>query len=181
MGRRGRGESGGPSQTGIASITDGGFEKPFDHDEPGFGWQLARELPRVRVRFDADQPRAGAHSLCIDWSGFSNQFVPVASQLVLVEPKTQYRLSFTARTEDLVTAGLPIVSVIDVSRDGKGLARSSPLSQGTNGWQPYTVGFTTSGETKAVRLQIRRDDCGGGSCPIFGRVWFDDFSLEKSL
>lgn len=171
--------SGDPSQTGLASITDGGFEKPFDHDEPGFGWQLARELPQVRVGFDPDQPHAGAHSLRVDWSGFSNQFAPVASQLILVEPKTQYRLSFTARTEDLVTAGLPIVSVIDMSRDGKELARSSSLSQGTNGWQLYTVGFTTSSETKAMRIRIRRDDCGGASCPIFGRVWFDDFSLEK--
>ncbi|MBA3442540.1 MAG: hypothetical protein H0T92_22005 [Pyrinomonadaceae bacterium] len=176
----GRGESG-DHQTGVARITDGGFEKPSDNDEPGFGWQLARELPRARVRFDADQPRAGAHSLCIEWSGASNQFVPVATQLVLVEPKTRYRLSFTARTEDLVTAGLPIVSVIDVSRDGKELARSSPLSQGTSGWLPYTVELTTSGETKAVRIQIRRDDCGSGSCPIFGRVWFDNFSLEKFL
>jgi hypothetical protein len=85
-----------------------------------------------------------------------------------------------ARTQDLLTIGLPIVTVADASGDnGSVLGQSTPVPRGTSGWQNYTVEFATAETTSAVLIVIRRQDCKGGPCPIFGIFCVDDFSLEK--
>jgi hypothetical protein len=90
-------------------------------------------------------------------------------------------LSFAARTEKLVTGGPPIVFVSDASSsDGRALAQSMPLPTGTSGWQDYTVEFTTSDTTGAVVISVQRQNCPGDQCPIFGSLWFDSFTLQKS-
>ena len=177
----GRAESNGTRQSGLGAITDGGFESGIDADDPGFGWQLARDVPTVRLSRDNDEPGLGTHSLRVDWNGASQPFTPVVSQLVLVESKVRYRLSFMARAQEVVTGGLPLVAVIDANRDGQTLAQTEPLSSDTSGWQKHTIDFATSDETRAVRLIVQRENCTSEPCPIFGRVWFDAFSLRKLL
>ncbi|MBA3712095.1 MAG: tetratricopeptide repeat protein [Pyrinomonadaceae bacterium] len=168
------------SQSGVAVITDGSFESEIDaEDDEGFGWQLVRDMPTVRVARDNNEPGAGTHSLRVDWNGASHPSTSVVSQLVLVEPKMRYRLNFKARTQNVVTGELPVVTVIDAGPDGRTLVQTEPLPSGTSGWQEYTVQFATSGETRAVRIIVQRQNCTGEPCPIFGRVWFDAFSLQK--
>lgn len=165
---------------GIATIFDGGFEGSIIVDDPGFGWQLARDLPAVRLSQDPNEPRAGAYSLRAEFNGNSDPNSPITSHLVLVEPSTRYRLDFAARTQEVVTGGSPVVAVADADSSGGGtLAQSSPLPQGTTGWRDYTMEFTTSSVTRALLITVRRRQCTSGPCPIFGRVWFDDFSLRK--
>ncbi len=84
-----------------------------------------------------------------------------------------------ARAEKVVTGGLPVVTVIDANRDRHTLTQTEPLSSDTAGWQKHTVEFATSDETHAVRIIIQRQSCPSEPCPIFGRVWFDAFSLQK--
>lgn len=175
----GRDDSNGTRQSGLGTVTDGGFETEIDADEPGFGWQLARDVATVRFSRDNNEPGSGTHSLRVDWNGASHPWTSVVSQLVLVEPKVRYRLSFMARTEKVVTGGLPVVTVIDANRDGHTLAQTEPLSSDTSGWQKHTVELVTSDETHAVRIIIQRQSCPSEPCPIFGRVWFDAFSLQK--
>lgn len=165
---------------GTAAVVDGGFEGDIVLDDVGFGWQPARDTPTVRVSLDTENPRAGMHSLLIAWSGDADPNAPVMSQLVLVEPNARYRLSFMSSTREVVTGGLPIITVTNASGDDERvLARSSPLPQGTRQWQGYRVEFVTAGTISAIRLSIRRQNCGDTPCPIFGRTWFDDFSLQK--
>ncbi len=175
----GRVESNGARQNGPGTVIDGGFETEIDADEPGFGWQLQRDVATVRIYRDDNEPGSGTHSLRVDWNGASPPWTSVVSQLVLVEPKVRYRLSFMARSEKVVTGGLPMVTVIDANRDGHTLAQTEPLSSETNGWQKHTVELVTSDETHAVRISIQRQSCASEPCPIFGRVWFDAFSLQK--
>jgi len=174
----GRDESG-ARQSGFGIITDGGFEGEIDADNPGFGWQLTRDVPAARASRDTSEPAVGAYSLRVDWNGASYPFTPVVSQLVLVESKVRYRLNFMARTQKVVTGGLPVVAVIDANRDGQTLAQTGPLSSDISGWQEHTVEFATSDETRAVRIIVQRENCTSEPCPIFGRVWFDAFSLWK--
>lgn len=165
---------------GKAAVHDGGFESNIVLDDVEFRWQPARDTQTVRVSLNTDDTRAGIHSLLIAWSGDSDPNASVVSQLVLVEPNARYRLSFMSRTQEVVTGGLPVVTVTDADdNDERVLARSSPLSQGTSRWQEYRVEFVTAGTTSAVRISIRRQNCGGAPCPIFGLTWFDDFSLHK--
>ena len=166
---------------GKASVTDGGFESGIKFDDPGFGWQLTSVASAFRYSLDAVEPKEGAHSLRIDFNGDYNPASPVVSQLVLVERGARYRLHFAARTEELVTGGLPIIVVSDAgsSSNGRSLVESSPLPQGTSGWQDQSIEFTAGDATSAILISFVRQSCGGVPCPIFGRVWLDQFSIEK--
>ena len=164
----------------ISAITDGSFESDINLDDPGFGWQLASNLQAVRLSLDTNEPHTGAYSLRLYWSGDSNPSTSVVSQLVLVEPKTRYRLSFAVRTQEMLTIGLPMVSVADAGGDdGPVLAQSKTFPRGTSGWQDYTIEFATAETTSGVRITIRRETCNMVPCPILGQAWVDDFSLER--
>lgn len=164
----------------ISAITDGSFESDINLDDPGFGWQLASNLQAVRLSLDTNEPHTGTYSLRLYWSGDSNPSTSVVSQLVLVEPKTRYRLSFAVRTQEMLTIGLPMVSVADAGGDdGPVLAQSKTFPRGTSGWQDYTIEFATAETTSGVRITIRRETCNMVPCPILGQAWVDDFSLER--
>jgi len=176
---KGREPSVGSLPNGKASITDGDFEGKIALDEPGFGWQFRANMPTVRALLDTSDPHRGAQSLRLEYRGNSDPTVPVVSELVLVEPKARYRLSFAARTRDMVTGGSPLVAVTDAS-DERVLAQSTSLPRGTSGWRDYVLDFVTTEKTSAVLIQIQRQGCEDIPCPVFGYVWFDTFTLEKS-
>lgn len=166
-----------PSSTGF---TNGGFEEQINLDEPGFGWQIARNLQAVKASLDQGQPHQGRNSLLLDWSGETNPQSPVISQTVLVEPNARYRLRFSIRTEELVSGGLPFIAVVDAaSGDSHALAQSDPFPLKTTSWQDQSVDFTTGKDAQAVVVTLQRQSCSRNPCPIFGRVWLDDFTLQK--
>jgi hypothetical protein len=102
------------------------------------------------------------------------------SQLVLAKSGTRYRLRFWARTEGLVSAGLPLITVSDAGLDANQLlAQSEQFPPTSGGWREYNLEFVTGDTTEAVSIRLERRGCPGALCPIFGRVWLDDFSLEK--
>jgi len=164
---------------GMAVVANSGFEDPINIDELGFGW-ITRDLPTAHILLDAKEPAAGSYSLRLDWSGESDPATPVISQLVLVEPGTRYRLSFAARTQDLLSVALPSVSVVDAGDDKQiVLAQSKPLPRGTSAWQDYTTEFVTAAATRAVLLGIHRENCAVAPCAAVGHTWFDKFSLTR--
>jgi tetratricopeptide (TPR) repeat protein len=165
---------------GLSQITNGSFEGQLKLDETGFGWQFVRGVSTLKFSLDTIEPRAGAHSLRLDWSGDSPPAAPVTSQLVIVEPTTRYRLTFAARTQEIVSGALPLVAVVDKSStDNRSLAQSKPLAKGSSNWQDYSLDFTTGNETRAVLIGLQRETCASESCPIFGKLWLDNFSLQK--
>jgi Tfp pilus assembly protein PilF len=162
----------------IGRITNQSFEDRIG-DGPGFDWQIERDLDTVRAFVELSNPHTGTRSLGFDWSSDSNSSTQLISQLVLVEPKARYRLSFAARTQQLVTAGLPVILVIDAHGKGQVLAQSPPMPSGTSEWQDYSLEFATGEAIEAVHLSLRREQCSGEPCPIIGRLWLDSFSLQK--
>jgi Tfp pilus assembly protein PilF len=165
----------------IAQITDGGGEGRLTLSEPGFGWQQLPALDGMSVARDTANPRSGTSSLLLDFKGHTNPSSSILAQTVLVKPNTRYYLKFAARTQDVVTGGPPLVTLIDASSsDRRVLAQSPSLQQGTSVWQDYIVEFTTPPATEAVTINIIRVTCPGSVCPIFGRVWLDDFSLHDA-
>jgi hypothetical protein len=175
----GRQENGESNPQGIGAIVNGGFEEPITLDDPGFGWQLATNLPAVRTSLDKTEPHTGSYSLRLDWSGNSDPSAGVISQLVLVQPNTRYRISFAARTREMLTIGLPIVTVTDAGSGESVLGQSKTFPQGTSGWQDFTVEFATTETTKAVLIAIRRQNCATAPCAAIGHAWFDDLSLQR--
>jgi hypothetical protein len=175
----GREVNGASNPQGIGAIINGGFEEPITLDDPGFGWQLATNPQAVRTSLDTTEPHAGSYSLRLDWSGNSDPSAAVISQLVLVQPSTRYRASFAARTREMLTIGLPLVTVTDAGSGESVLGQSKTLPQGTSGWQDFTVEFTTAEATRAVLISIRRQNCATAPCAAIGHAWFDDLFLQR--
>jgi hypothetical protein len=165
---------------GVGRFTEPGFEGRVNTSEAGFGWRQEREFEGVALSLDAQSPHSGARALLVEWKGHANPGVNVISQLVLVEPGARYRLTFSARTENVKTGGPPFVVVSDArGSDARVLGQSKTLPQGTNNWQEYEVEFTSTSKTEAVLVSLQRQNCDTSPCPMFGRVWLDDFSLIK--
>ncbi len=167
-----------PQRKETASISDGGFESEINPDAMGFEWQFARPLEKIRAARDSKEFYQGGYSLRLDYNGNSDPSTRVVSQLVLVEPDTDYRLSFAAQTRDIVTGGLPLVIITDAT-DGRLLAQSSALPEGTSSWRHYNVDCETTSEMRAVIISVQRAGCSSTPCPAFGRVWFDDFTWQS--
>lgn len=162
----------------IGLINDGKFEHRIKLDDPGFGWQIARDVPAIRVLLDKGQ-REGANSLRVDYNGYSNPATPVISQLVLVEANARYQLHFTARSEHLVANASPVLTVTDISGEGRLLTQSPSLPQRTDEWLDYQVEFATGDSTSAVLISVQRQNCSSSPCSIFGQLWLNEFSLKK--
>jgi hypothetical protein len=171
----------GPDQTGgVANLLNGGFEDPLSLDEIGFGWQVPREPQETLISVDEHERYAGARSLHVEFTGASTPSARIVSQLVLIEPHVRYRLTFSARTKELATLGLPFISVTDAGdKDLRSLARSQSLLQGTSAWQDYAVEFVSPDGAEAVGITFLREDCPDSPCAVFGHVWLDNFSLRK--
>jgi hypothetical protein len=170
----------GGSKGGTAVITDPGFEGRISFNDPGFGWQPLSGDQTLKTSLDTVNPQAGAQAIRLDWSGNSNPSTPALTQLVLIEPNKRYQLRFWGRTHEIVTGGLPLVVVKDAnSSDGRILGQSTAISQGTNSWQQYVIDFSTGEQTNAILIAVQRQSCSSGPCPIFGRLWLDEFSLHN--
>lgn len=164
----------------ISLLNDGGFESKMSRDNSGFGWQLVRDTQGLRLSLDRNNPHSGAQSLRVDFNGDANPGQSILRQLILVEPNMRYRLRFNARTESIVTGGLPLISVSDAGgKDNSTLAVSSTLPQHSDGWHEYSIDFTSAKTTSAVLISVQRQNCSAGPCPIFGRMWLDDFVIQK--
>jgi tetratricopeptide (TPR) repeat protein len=175
----GRADESGRSPLGVDRITDSGFEGQLDLSALGFSWRQERSQEAVRLSLETKGPKSGSSCLLIEWSGDSKPESPIISQLVLVESNTHYRLSFFARTQEVVTGGPPMITVTDTSGEERILGQSQPLASSTRDWQEYEAVFRTSATTEAVIISVQRQSCPVNPCPIFGRVWLDDFSLRK--
>ena len=163
----------------VGQFIDPGFEYDFVN-VPGavFGWQFASTAP-VQITVDPTQSRTGSRSLKIVFQ-VPNQLNAInASQVVPVEPNAQYDFEFYLKTNKLVSAAAPVISVTDAADDAV-LATSEPAPIGENDWQRVSLTFKTGAKAEALKLKINRGTCDADSpvCPIYGTVWYDDFNLK---
>jgi tetratricopeptide (TPR) repeat protein len=160
------------------SLPGGGFEEGARSDEQGFGWRFALGVQNVRLSLDAESPREGVRSLKVEYAGNSEPSQAPVSRLVAVEPGARYRLTFAARTKEVVTGGPPFVNIVSAAKAGEALAEAAPLAASTDGWQESALEFTAPA-AGAVRVALRRKPCTTSPCPAFGAVWLDAFELRR--
>lgn len=159
-------------------IWNGDFESPLTSSvaDP-FGWQV-NSRPSAQVTIDS-LGHTGQGSLRIAFKSSSTLEKIHVSQTVVVEPGTQYRLEYYVRTQDLISASTPVLSIVDAA-DGAALAASKPVPSGTNQWEKITLDFTTNPKHDGITIGFNRADCSDTQvCPIFGLVWYDDFILQR--
>ncbi len=159
------------------SLVNGDFESDIAMSKQGFGWQITNPSPNVTLSIDTAEHEEGARSLRIDFQGESDSARPLISEFVVVNPATRYRLSFQALTRAFVSAGVPVVEVMDASSSGGSVLGKSSHLTGTT-WHDYSVDFTTSANTHAIQLILTRAGCPANACSAFGTIWLDSFALE---
>lgn len=158
-------------------VIDPGCEENKPTDGGPFGWQVKSTRP-AQVTFDTANHHGGAHSVRILFQAPGKVDFNF-SQLVIVEPGTQYALDYFLKTHQLASAGLPQLAVIDPA-DGAVLGTPQVAPSDSADWQQFTVNFKTGAKTEGVLIHIGRASCGDHpDCPIFGSVWYDDFSLKR--
>lgn len=168
------------AKTSIGNVSNPDFES--DHiGTPAqpipFSW-LIPDGAEPAVAFDASTRHAGTRSLQLAFKTVSGQEFRQVMQTVTVEPGARYRLSLYVRTAGLKTSATVLWNIEDAA-DGKILAASPTVSTEEKDWQNLTVDFAVPPKTEAVNIKLGRAACTLSPCALVGRIWFDDFSLQK--
>ncbi|HNU09592.1 MAG TPA: carbohydrate binding domain-containing protein, partial [Pyrinomonadaceae bacterium] len=160
----------------LGVIQNPGFETPFeDPQKVYFGWKSVR-LEKTDVRSDQIKKHGGNRSLRIAFSGYNGIEVKNVWQVAAVQSSKRYRVRFWVRTEDLKSAGPPLIEIVNAN-DNKILATSPAFPTGNNDWTEMKVEFEVPETAEGILVRLDRAYCGD-ACPIFGSVWLDDFVLE---
>ncbi len=167
----------------IGRIFDGGFEEPVAYGpETIFGWQV-KSATQMQVGIDPDKSHGGERSLRFVFQVRGNIEAINVSQLVPVAPQTDYDFECFVSTDKLETGSAPQVQILDAG--GSILAYSDQAPGGTNDWTRIGLSFKTGDKTQAITVKIVRVPCTEDetqpeqTCPIYGSVWYDDFSLKR--
>ena len=161
-------------------LTDGGFES--DIGQAGrdlFRWDVV-QAPGAQVAVDARTAREGRRSLRVVFNASGQVDFRNVSQVVAVEPGARYRLSFWLKTDELKSAAMPVAFVSEAATPDAAMASSPPAPAGTQDWQQVSFEFAAGPRTEAVVVRVARAACPDGVCPIFGKIWYDDFHLERA-
>ena len=165
----------------MGRVFDPGFEDASSYGaEAAFGWQV-KQVPQVQIGIDPVRSHAGANSLRLAFHVRSDIEGINVSQIVPVAANTEYDFEFYVATEKLETGGPTLVQVIDPTTSAS-LVQSPGASGGTSEWTRVALTFKTGDKAEAVVIRVVRPTCGTKEapvCPIFGSVWYDDFSIKR--
>ena len=164
----------------LGHVFDGGFEYTVSYGDNVFGWQVSA-APQMQVGIDPNKSYGGSRSLRMTFNVRGNLDSINVSQLVPVQPQTEYEFSFHLSTHKLESGSAPRVQIVDAA-GGAELVSTSSAPNGTHDWNRLTYNFKTGDKTEAVILRVVRTSCSTEEtpvCPIFGSVWYDDFSIKR--
>lgn len=160
------------------AVTNGSFEKILTTpDETYFGWRaVSSPSDKIEIRTDSTVKKEGTRSLRINFSGYQKADLLNIWQVIAVEPNKKYRLSFWLRTENLKSAGTPLVELVNAN-DDKLIIATKPFPMGTFDWQEISLEFTAPPNCEGIIIRTGRAVCGE-NCPITGTIWYDNFVLN---
>jgi tetratricopeptide (TPR) repeat protein len=161
------------------TITNGGFEKALGSPEDNYyGWNVERTDNKLDIATDSSVKHQGNRSLRLNFRTFIKPELGNPWQIVAIEPSSNYTLHFWTRTENLKSAGMPAVEVVDPS-DNRLIASSPAIEAGTNDWREFSIEFKAPDAVDGIFIRVARSYCGE-ACPIVGILWLDDFSLVRN-
>jgi len=165
----------------VGRIFDPSFEEPLAYGaETVFGWQV-KSASNVSIGIDPNKGHNGERSLRFVFQVRNNIEGISAGQLIPVAPRSEYDFEYYVSTDKLESGSVPFIQIVDAT-NGAVLATSPMAPGGTNDWNRVNFSFKTGDKTEAVNLKIMRTSCSTEEtpvCPIFGSVWYDDFSFKR--
>ena len=162
----------------IDSMTNAGFENEITGR--GFDWRYtANQKGKWTIRRTLSGALSGAQCLKIRFEGKENISFSHLYQIVPIDPLTPYRLTYHWRSRDLTTDQGPFVDIYGY--DCKGFYAKGAMMLDTHGWQKQDIEFTAPKDCHAVVVRLHRRPSHRFDSKIAGRLWLDDFRLEKDL
>jgi hypothetical protein len=163
-------------KTDFDRVSDGSFEQMVSHNV--FGWQVI-QAPQMQIGIDPQVAHSGKQSLRLVFQVRVKLDSIQAYTLVPVKAGTEYDFECYVKTEKLQGADTPIILILNAA-DGALLAASSQATQGDSDWTRIALSFKTGDKAEAIRIQFARIQCKADNiCPLFGAVWYDDFSIKR--
>jgi tetratricopeptide (TPR) repeat protein len=162
----------------VDEIQNNGFEDDIiDTGHSPFGWKvLSGNNPQIRI--DTRVRHTGDRSLRLLFNAPKFAELKGFSQLVLVEPQAHYRLEYSVKSQDLKTALSLFLEVVDAN-SGTILATSQATQASSEDWKRTELTFSTPQSSEAIILRLSSSKCASEVCPIFGKVWYDNFNLKR--
>lgn len=160
-----------------AAVQNPGFEISLATREVGFfGWKI-EPADELRIQVTGGKQRSGSKSLRLAFNGFDKPELSNVYQTLALKRETNYELSFWIRTEQLRSAGTPMIEILN-AKTNKIIAGSGAFPSGSNDWSRIRMKFTSPGDVDGVVVRTARSFCGE-NCPITGTVFYDDFRLVE--
>ena len=165
----------------VDRIFDGSFEEPVAYaGDTIFGWYV-KGAPQMHIGIDPNKSHNGERSLRLVFQVRTNIQDLNASQLIAVTPNKEYDFECYVATDKVETGSAPQIQIVDANT-GEALGTTAMAPSGTSDWNRIGFTFKTSDKTQAIMLKIVRFTCSNEEtpiCPIFGSVWYDDFTLKR--
>ncbi|HEY8561248.1 MAG TPA: tetratricopeptide repeat protein [Pyrinomonadaceae bacterium] len=158
------------------TVTNGGFEASINPQNPGvFEWRIGAGVePQIFV--DKTQKRSGEISLVMLFNSNDGNAFRGISQTVAVEANKKYVFE-TFYKSDLTAGATFKWEIVDAASNDKVLASTQAVAANAD-WTGLKADFVVPSETEAVIIRLARVPCSATLCPIKGKLWFDDFSLN---
>lgn len=161
----------------VGEVNDGGFEGKTSETPGVFDWQI-KFGQQAQATFDRDVKHSGNQSLRLIFRARTGLELSV-SQLVVLQPNSQYDFEGFLKTNKLESAATPTIEIVD-AMDGAVLATSEAAPAGFNDWKRLALAFKTGPKTEGIFIRLGRASCGENStCPLFGTLWYDDFFIKR--
>jgi hypothetical protein len=156
-------------------LYNGSFENPLSGAP--LDWRISA-YPSVEALIDDINPREGAHSLRITFSGTDNVSYAHVAQVVPVSPG---RLTLTAwyRSQALTTDEGPRLEVADGENPHVVLASSEPIT-GSHSWTSLRLPVSVPPFTRLVSVRVARRPSYRFDSKIGGTLWLDCVTLTAS-
>ena len=165
----------------VDRVFDGGFEEPVAYaPDTIFGWQV-RGAPQMHIGIDPNKSHNGERSLRLVFQVRTNIQDLLASQLIAVERNKEYEFECYVATDKIETGSAPQIQILDAN-SGEALGTTAMAPSGSNDWNRMGFNFRTGDKTQAITIKVMRFTCSNEEtpiCPIFGSVWYDDFTIKR--
>ena len=160
----------------VDGMTNAGFEHEITNR--GFDWRYTPDQKdKWTIRRSMTSAADGAYCLKLRFEGKENIAFGHLYQIVPVVPNVQYLLTYKWRSRDLTTDQGPFVDIYGYGCDG--LYTKGPMILGTHAWRKQGIEFEAPNGCHAVVVRLYRQPSKRFDNKIAGRLWLDDFGLEK--
>jgi tetratricopeptide (TPR) repeat protein len=160
----------------LGQILNGGFESTVKLTKAGpFEWTIA-EGSEPQIGLTELQKRSGNSSLWMIFNSFKAIGFRPVSQTVAVVPGAEYEFEVFYKSD--IKSSATLKWEIADAGTGQPIASTAAMTPSAD-WVSLKAGFKVPTASDGVIIRLVREGCIGSSCPMSGKISFDDISIRR--